>query len=207
MQPMTSHARVVFAVAGIVASFTLCAGDICPAPPHYTPRSLSEIAADDHLIHVESDAATVGADGNATLSGRVAVHQDERTVTADIVTYDKATGRITVRGAVDFLDPKVRIRSQTGSYDQNGSATFGIAEFQLFDRAGRGYASAIDVQSGGRISLTKTGYTACRVGRQDWMIRADSIDLNTATQSGVAHGVTLEFEGVPVLYTPYFSFP
>ncbi|MFI4890934.1 MAG: LPS-assembly protein LptD, partial [Steroidobacterales bacterium] len=194
-------------MAGIVASFAVRAGDICPAPPHYTPRPASEIAADDHLIHIESDDATVSAGGNATLSGRVVVHQDERTVTADIVTYDKATGRITVRGAVDFLDPKLRISSQTGSYDQRGGATFGTADFQLFDRSGRGYASEIDVHPGGLISLAKTGYTTCPAGKRDWMIRADSIVLNTVSQSGVAHGVTLEIQGVPVLYTPYFSFP
>ncbi len=194
-------------MAGIVASFAARAGDICPAPPHYTPRTAAEIAADDHLIHIESDDAAVGADGNATLSGRVAVHQGERTVTADVVTYDKTTGRITVRGAVDFLDPKVRISSQTGSYDQAGGATFGTADFQLFERSGRGYASEIDVHPGGRISLAKTGYTTCPAGNQSWLIRADSIDLNTVSQSGTAHGVTLEFQGVPVLYTPYFSFP
>jgi LPS-assembly protein len=204
---MTVHARVVFAMAGIVASLAARAGDICPAPPHYTPRTAAEIAADDHLIHIESDDAAVGADGNATLSGRVAVHQGERTVTADVVTYDKTTGRITVRGAVDFLDPKVRISSQTGSYDQAGGATFGTADFQLFERSGRGYASEINVHPGGRISLAKTGYTTCPAGNQSWLIRADSIDLNTVSQSGTAHGVTLEFQGVPVLYTPYFSFP
>jgi LPS-assembly protein len=194
-------------MTAVMASLALRAADICPAPPHYTPRPAGEIAADDHLIHIDSDDAAVGADGNATLGGRVAVRQDERTVTADIVTYDKATGRITVRGAVDFLDPKLRISSSTGSYDQGGGATFGSANFQLFDRAGRGYASEIDVQPGGRISLAKSGYTTCPAGKQDWMIRADSIELDTVSQSGVAHGVVLDFQNVPVLYLPYFSFP
>jgi LPS-assembly protein len=204
---MTAHARLAFAMAGIMAGLAARAADMCPAPPHYTPRTAGEIAADDHRIHIDTDAATLAADGSASLSGRVAVRQDERTVSADVVTYDKATGRITVRGAVDFLDPKVRIYSETGTYDQAGGATFGTANFQLFDRSGRGYASEIDVLPGGRISLAKSGYTTCPAGKKDWLIRADSIELNTATQSGVAHGVTLDFQGVPVLYTPYFSFP
>jgi LPS-assembly protein len=194
-------------MAGIMATSALRAADVCPAPPHFIPRTASEIAADDHLIHIESDDAAISGDGNATLNGRVTVHQEARTVSADVVTYDRATGRITVRGAVDFLDPKLRISSQTGSYDQGGAAQFDGAEFQLFDRSGRGYASEISVLPGGKVSLANSGYTTCPVGKKDWMIRADSIVLNTATQSGVAHGVTLDFKGVPVLYTPYFSFP
>jgi LPS-assembly protein len=194
-------------MAGILSSVAAHAADTCPAPPHYTPRSASEIAADDHLIHIESDDAAVSANGNALLSGRVAVRQNERKVTADIVTYDKATGRITVLGTVDFLDPKIRVTSKTGSYDQIGGATFGEANFQLLDRNGRGFAREIEVRPGGTISLEKTGYTTCPAGHRDWLIRAASIDLNTVQQVGVAHSVTLEFEGVPVLYTPFFSFP
>jgi LPS-assembly protein len=204
---MTAPARLAFAMAGIMAIFASRAANICPAPPHYTPRTAGEIAADDHLIHIESDDAAVGADGNAELSGRVTVRQEERTVTADVVTYDRTTGRITVKGAVDFLDPKLRIQSTAGSYDQAGAATFSTANFQLLDRSGRGYAGEISVQPGGKIRLAKTGYTTCPAGKKDWLIRADSIVIDTTTQSGVAHGVTLDFQGVPVLYTPYFSFP
>jgi LPS-assembly protein len=204
---MTAHARLAIAMASLMASIASRAADVCPAPPHYTPRTASEISADDHLIHIDSDDVAIGADGNATLNGRVTVRQQERTVSADVVTYDKATGRITVRGAVDFLDPKLRISSLDGSYDQGGAAAFNSAQFQLFDRSGRGYASEISVQPGGQISLAKTAYTTCPAGKKDWLIRADSIVLNTATETGVAHGVTLDFQGIPVLYTPYFSFP
>jgi LPS-assembly protein len=207
MRPMTVHARVAIAVAGLLASCALHAADLCPVPPHYTPRSAAEVAADDHLIHIETDNAAVTADGLATVSGHVAVRQDARVVTADTVTVDRNTGRITVKGAVDFLDPKVRISSQAGSYDQAGGAAFSQAAFQLFEHAGRGYASDIEVRPGGLVSLLKTGYTTCPPGKQDWLIRADSIDLDTARQSGVAHNMKFDFEGVPVLYLPYFSFP
>jgi LPS-assembly protein len=204
---MTAHARLILAMGSLMAPIASRAADVCPAPPHYTPRTASEISADDHLIHIESDEVAVGADGNATLNGRVTVHQEERSVSADIVTYDKATGRITVRGAVDFLDPKLKISSVAGSYDQGGAAAFNSAQFQLFDRTGRGYASEISVQPGGQIKLANTGYTTCPAGKKDWLIRADSIVLNTTTETGVARGVTLDFQGIPVLYTPYFSFP
>ncbi len=217
MSPPTLPRRQELPISPLlrVAPLLLClalvwgaeAADLCPAPPHYTPRSDAEIAADDHLIHIDSDAATVSNDGDATLSGRVTVRQEARSISADLVTYDQATGKITVQGTVDFLDPRIRVTSEAGSYDQGGGARFDTADFELLDRNGRGYAQAIDVRPNGIIELQRTGYTTCPAGNNDWLIRAGSLNLDTAAQEGVARHVTLEIKGVPVLYTPYFSFP
>ncbi len=180
---------------------------MCPIPPHYVPRSAAEIAADDHLIHIESDGFTAGDDGNAELTGRVSVTQDARRVTADSVNYSGDTGRITVAGAVDFEDPLVRIESDTGSYDQAGGADFKKSTFELLDRPGRGSANELTVQPGGKISLEQVRYTTCPVGDKDWMLQASSINLDTVKQEGVGRGVWMQFKGVPIFYTPYISFP
>ena len=91
------------------------AGDMCPAPPKYRAPVASDIAADDHRIHIDSDDAVLDATGHAVLNGRVKVRQDARTVTSDSVNYDEKTGRIAVKGGVDFEDPKLRVRSDTKS--------------------------------------------------------------------------------------------
>ncbi|HEY2633456.1 MAG TPA: hypothetical protein VGI51_01975, partial [Steroidobacteraceae bacterium] len=59
------------------------AGDMCPAPPKYHAPIASDIAADDHRIHVDSDDAVLDTDGHAVLTGRVKVRQDARSVTSD----------------------------------------------------------------------------------------------------------------------------
>ena len=89
---------------------------MCPAPPKYQAPLDSDIAADDHRIHIDSNDAQLDlglgdANGHAVLNGRVRVRQDARSAISDTVTYDEKTGRITVKGAVDFLDPKIRMRS------------------------------------------------------------------------------------------------
>ena len=78
------------------------AGDMCPAPPKYQAPIASDIAADDHRIHIDSDEAEVDANRNAVLNGRVKVRQDARSVTADSVTYEDKTGHVAVKGSVDF---------------------------------------------------------------------------------------------------------
>src|SRR5262249_27640137 len=155
-----------------------------PAPPKYQVPISGDIANDDHRIHIDSDDAVYDLNGKAVLSGRVRVRQDARSVTSDSVTYDAKTGRVTVKGAVDFEDPKLRVKSDAGSYDIDGAANFDTASFQLMDRNGRGFAKDIDVMPDGRVRLTKVRYTSCPVGNEDWMLQASSISLDTQAEEG-----------------------
>jgi LPS-assembly protein len=182
---------------------------MCLAPPKYQPPAASDLAADDHRIHIDSDdaIAVLGADGNAVLHGHVKVRQDQRTVTSDSVTYDEKTGRITGKGAVDFEDPKLRMRSDSGHYDIDGAGNFDQANFQLIGRSGRGFAKDIDVLPDGKLSLTQLRYTTCPVGNEDWTLQASKLDIDSGAQVGVARDVTMRFKDVPIFYTPYISFP
>src|SRR5271169_3310534 len=101
---MAFDVRAAFIVTGLAIASVARAGDMCPAPPKYRPPIDSGIAADDHRIHIDSDDAELDADRNAVLNGRVRVRQDARSVTSDSVTYDDKTGRVAVKGAVDFED-------------------------------------------------------------------------------------------------------
>src|SRR5271170_7173755 len=118
---MASLVRAAF-IFSCLASATVRAGDVCPAPPKYTSTRPIDISIDDHRIYIDSDDALLGADGNALANGRVRVSQDERSVAGDSVTYDYSVDLVTIKGAVDFLDPKLRVRSNTGRYDPVGGA-------------------------------------------------------------------------------------
>jgi LPS-assembly protein len=191
-----------------LASTAGYAADVCPAPPKFTYTRPPGIAADDHQIHIEANDAVLSiADGTTVLNGRVTVTQDLRSVSADSVTYDFNADKLNVKGKVDFLDPKLRVRSDSGSYETAGAANFNEAFFQLMDRNGRGFAKDINVNPDGKVALDHVHYTSCPVGNEDWSLNASQISLDTKLQEGVAHHVTMRFKDVPVFYTPYISFP
>jgi LPS-assembly protein len=190
-----------------LATVPVRAGDMCPAPPKRKHPPAAVVAPGDHLIRIDSDAASLDAAGLATLTGHVQVHQDERSVAADTVTYDEKSGKLVVKGKVDFEDPKLGIHSDTGTYDEVAGAAFDRANFQIFDRNGRGTAKAMAVHPDGKVDLSQVRYTTCPVGNQDWMLQASSINLDTEDEVGSARGVIMRFKDVPVFYTPYISFP
>jgi LPS-assembly protein len=203
---MASHVRAAF-IFFCLASSLARAADVCPAPPKYTFIRPADIPVDDHRIHIDTDDALLGANGSAVLNGRVTVRQDERSVAADSVTYDYDADKVTVTGKVDFLDPKLRVRSDSGSYETDGNANFNEAFFQLMNRNGRGFAKDVNLTSDGKVDLENVRYTSCPVGNEDWSLSASTLKLDTKLQEGVARHVTMRFKDVPIFYTPYISFP
>ena len=167
----------------------------------------ADIAPDDHSIHIDTDNAVLNIDLDGVLKGHVTVRQDDRSVEADEVTYDYVTDRLNVKGRVNFLDPKLRVRSDSGSYGTVSGGSFDQANFDIPDRNGRGYAKNIDLHPDGKVNLTQVRYTTCPVGNQDWQLQADRLALDTRADEGVAHNVIMRFKDVPVFYTPYISFP
>jgi len=182
---------------------------MCPAPPRHKrpPPTPSTVLALDHLIRIDSDAASIDAAGLAVLTGHVQVHQDQRTVAADSMTYDERTGKLDVKGQVDFEDPLLTIHSSSGTYDADGGASFNDAQFHIFERSGRGSAQHIAVRPNGVIDLSKVRYTTCPARIPDWALQASYIDLDTDADEGYARNVVMRLHDVPVFYTPILSFP
>jgi LPS-assembly protein len=199
--------KTAFALAWLCGPVLLSAADLCPAPPKYSSVRPTDIAADDHRLHMDADDFSGHLDIEYILKGHVTVRQDERSVEADSVIYDPVNQKVTVNGKVNFLDPRLRIRSEAGSYEQIGNANFNTANFELLDRNGRGFAKDINLTPDGKIDLSSVRYTSCPAGNEDWLLQASSIKLDTKEHEGVAHNVIMRFKDVPVFYTPYISFP
>ena len=82
-----------------------------------------------------------------------------------------------------------------------------MQSFVLGASNSRGAADVLEINRQGVLQLNDVSYTTCPPGSDDWLIEAGDIKLDTAAGTGTARNVKLRFEGVPILYTPYFSFP
>jgi LPS-assembly protein len=172
-----------------------------PAPPASSPDPESE------NIEVSSEGAEMSRNGDARLRGKVEIRQGTREINAEDVTYEAETRSFKVDGDVEYQDPVVRVRGESGSYDAVGGAHFRGAEFEIPSRPARGTADEIAVRPDGRVTLDEVEYTTCPVGNRDWALSASDIDLDTRSRNGSGENVRLDFKGVPILYTPFISFP
>lgn len=194
------------------ASWARPAEPPCAAvPPARSDRPSADRAPDakpnDDKITVSSDIADLEVSGNAKLSGNVEVRQGDKLIRADDVAYDAKTQKFDVTGAVQYEDSLVRATGSSGSYSQVLGAEFEGAQFELLERSARGTARAMRLEPGGRFEFDDVSFTSCPADDEAWSIQAGQIALDPKTRNGTGRHARIEFKGVPILYTPWISFP
>jgi LPS-assembly protein len=162
---------------------------------------------DDGNIDVTGDHITMGVDGNGKLQGHVVVRQGDRTVTGDEIDYNTKTNNVKTDSGIQYDDPVVKLTGNGGSYSPTDGADFHAATFDLKQRAARGSADALKLTPEGVIDLKNVEFTTCPKTDEAWHIHANSVELDTTARIGTAHAATVDFEGVPIFYLPYMSFP
>lgn len=133
-------------------------------------------------------------------------------VNADKLRYDEpqetldASGNVRIQtdaAVVKGPDLHYRIPDSTGFMNKPAYALSAGAG----GVPGQGTAEKISFQGEDRMQLDDAKYSACAVGREDWWIRANEMELDRSTNTGTGRNAWIEFKGVPLLYTPYITFP
>jgi len=173
--------------------------------------SLAEIALDNPdtiVLEAGRFEADLGDVTSAKISGGVLLRQSDKLAGADTARFDTEQQAMYLDGDVRFEDPSTQIISDSARFAYaSGKIRFEGAEFSLNNSASRGAADALEINQGGELLLDGVEYTTCPPGSEDWLLQGSSIKLDTVKGEGTARDVKLRFKGVPILYSPYLSFP
>ena len=152
--------------------------------------------------------AQLGIRPTASMTGGVLLRQGNRLAGAESARYDPDNKALHLEGGVRYEDTGTQIASDTAEFAYaTGRIRFEGAEFSLGGNNARGEAKAFEINQEGRLELDDVLYTTCPPDSNDWLLQANDIDINTKSGIGTARGVKLRFQGVPILYAPYLSFP
>lgn len=145
-------------------------------------------------------------DGYGVYTGDVDLHMGDRELQADQVTFERTDNTMNAVGQVRFRNPIVMVQGDAGRYTDD-AAMFTHAQFQFQKQPGYGSADKFVWTPDNVINVQDVVYTSCPPPKAVWSIRARQLKLDTARGEGVGRGATLEIEHIPVLYTPWISFP
>jgi len=129
-------------------------------------------------------------------------------VNADKLRYDTPTDELFAQGNVRIQtstavargpELQLNLETQTGHMSQ--------PQYVLATEHARGQADRAEFLGKEQMRLADASYTTCSPGQDDWFIRAGQLHIDRAAQEGVARNARVEFMGVPLLYTPWISFP
>jgi LPS-assembly protein len=160
-------------------------------------------------VHISAEGAEYYADRQtARFIGNVEIVQTPQRVLADEVLYDNLTEDVAARGSVYYERPDLRVESAGGRMNlQTYEGTLQDLEYRLPERGARGRAEALVVEGPRRSRFRELSYTTCAPEREGWVLRAEEIELHHALGIGEARNARLRFQGVPILYLPYATFP
>ncbi len=144
-----------------------------------------------------------------TARGGVEFRQDDTTIYAEYLKFNREFGRLEAEGGVRleqggdrFSGTRLRYRT-TDHTGVLGDPAFLLRRGQT----ARGGAERVEFLGRDRYRLSGAHFTTCEPGHDDWRIEAREIDLDYDEQTGTARGARLRFLGTSILGTPYASFP
>ncbi|MFK8051560.1 MAG: LPS-assembly protein LptD [Woeseiaceae bacterium] len=163
---------------------------------------------ENEAFNLESGSGSITLGGDAILKDGVRASGGGYAIEASEGRYEQAAGALSLLGDIRYTGMGADIASQTALLDYlYGKVEFSDAEFRLGNGASRGAAGLLRLNRRGKIRLEDVSYTSCPEGKDDWIVQARKIRLDTENGVGEANGLSLRFKGIPVLYAPYLSFP
>ena len=166
--------------------------------------------ADEDTLEVRSDKQNQDEDGIFYALGNVEIERADDLVKSDKAVFNADTGVLAADGNVKYLTEDLSLYANKGGYNsQNDTVSFSTTKYKFPSqkRPGGGLSEDIFIDNEGIIYLTPGSYTTCGLDDPDWEIVSSKTILYRDTDRGHAYNILLKYKDVPILYSPFFSFP
>jgi len=142
------------------------------------------------------------------LEREVQVTRGDTVLTADQASYDIVEDRVTASGNIHmtrtgevYTGDDLDLKMDTGE----GHVTH--PTYKLLRSKAQGAAWRVDFLSRDQAVVQQGTYSTCEGPDPDWYLKSSKLSLDTGRDVGTATGAVIMFKGVPILGTPYMSFP
>ncbi|GAB4253878.1 MAG: LPS-assembly protein LptD [Methylomicrobium sp.] len=140
--------------------------------------------------------------------GNVDITRADQRMSADTLHYDTVSETLDAQGHVYYSEDALSLYSDTMMLKlANDEARLRNTLFISPTTPLRGSAKTVYRDSKTLSRYDEVAFTSCKPGNTDWVLHASNLKLNKESGEGSAKNAWLEFKGVPIIYTPYISFP
>jgi LPS-assembly protein len=177
-----------------------------------TPRLTDEALADAPLF-IQGELVEGSSNSVLRVQGDALVRRHDLVVKADELTFNQDTKELNAQGNVlinrngdRFTGASLFINA-----DQH-SGLFLKAEYSLLLNDSRGDAERVTFVDRDNTDIESARYSTCPRPPGEhwlpaWMLRSDRLQLDNVEEVGTARGTVVEFQGIPILATPWLEFP
>ncbi len=216
--PRRARVRALAAAIGLMLARTAAAAD-APGPGASQPglalrpsATLAEKlpASVQALEPVFVDAGQLRLQPYIRLdaSGAVQLRRHSVVFKADALHDDLVTNEIDAHGNVRVLRDGNLFSGPSLKFNLDSSTGTMPDAHYFFNRTqGGGQAAAVQFLGRQHLQAEQATYTTCTESPADWVLQAAHLDLDFASDTGVAEDGGVKFKGVTILPLPYASFP
>lgn len=171
-------------------------------------RLHTELGEDEMTSFLVADQMKADENGKIILSGSAEIRRIDSVVKGDHIDYQQETGQVNVRGNGLIMRDGNIVRGPELSYNMNAeTGEVNDPNFWLGADGGSGVAERADIFSRSQMRLSSVTYAGCPCPNPPWYITSPKVDFDFDENEGVARNAVLYFKGVPILASPYLSFP
>ncbi|MDE2228875.1 MAG: LPS-assembly protein LptD [Alphaproteobacteria bacterium] len=153
--------------------------------------------------------------GLTVARGHVELDEANQILLADTVTYNQRTDTVTASGHVSMLQPEgdIVFADYMELHDQLRDGFITDVRILLTDRSRLAANTGRRIDGGNRTELRRGVYSPCELCKKDptkppvWQIKAERIVHDKPAQRIKYYDATMDIDGWPIFYTPYFSHP
>lgn len=168
----------------------------------------------DPIAFSADELQVTDGDRRVIAIGNVEIIQAPRILNADRVEYDRQTGLMIAEGNVNLTENNQNVVF-ADRFEITGDLKNGFADHIKILMADDSRLAALggERRDGSKSVLEKVVYSPCALCKDDptkppiWQVKANKAIHDETTQDVIYRDAVLEFAGVPVFYTPYFSHP
>lgn len=158
--------------------------------------------------YLHADAIQGDPNANVSLIGNAEVRRLDGVIKGDQINYRDNTGQTEVEGSVRMMQGETLITAPAASYNlDTDSGEVQSPNFWIGASGAKAKGSHAKIFNRSQMRLDDVTYSACPCPNPSWYIQADSVDLDFDENEGVARNGVLYFKGVPLLASPYLTFP
>ena len=176
------------------------------------PR-LSEQALGDAPMFVGGQLVEGSAGQNVTIQGAATLRRHDLVIDADRLDFDQTTSQARARGNVLLNRMGDRFVGEELTYNtETNSGVFLKPQFTLLANEVKGDASKVEFANQVQTTAHDVRYSTCPRPPGEhwlpaWMMSSKRVELDQVEEVGEAYNAVLEFKGVPLLASPYLTFP
>ncbi len=183
---------------------------LCRAMEEFMPnRPTLQTLQDDnyHLSSNYADIKEMKGIKHYLFKGDVLLHNQQHIVKADQVTYQDDTALLTAEGNVTLWDKQLITQGKQINIRPDRTGEAFEMKYWLPQRRGHGEALYVERLNQDQAILKETRYTTCDPNEETWRLQGKEVELDFKEDQGIARDTTLRIKDIPILYTPYLSFP